>query len=107
MLNALFVLSGIPNTTNMTYETQVAVKIALLIAMACFSIAMIVIVMMQRGTNENLGVITGVTDTYYGKHKAKTNEGRLKKITFALFSLIIVTSIIYFVITLVDVGVAV
>lgn len=101
-----FLLSGIPNTVNMTYEAQLAVKIALMILMAVVALAIIIIVLMQQGTNDNVGVITGATDTYYGRHKAKSSEGRLKKITFSLFALILVTSVIYFVISLVEVGVA-
>jgi len=89
----------------MTYETQSAIKLALMIVMLVFAIAMIVIVMMQRGTTDNVGVITGATDTFYGKNKAKYNEGRLKKITYAIFVLILVTSVVYFVISLVNVGV--
>jgi len=89
----------------MTYETQSAIKLALMIVMLVFAIAMIVIVMMQRGTTDNVGVITGATDTFYGKNKAKSNEGRLKKITYAIFVLILVTSVVYFVISLVNVGV--
>ena len=106
MLNGLnYILSGIPNSTNMTFETQNAVKIALMISMVIASIAMIVIVLMQRGTNDNIGVITGATDTFYGRHKARSAESRLKKLTYVIFALILVTSVIYFIISLVDVGV--
>ncbi len=99
-----FILSGIPNKVNMTFEAQLAVKIVLMILMAIFAVAIIIIVLMQQGTNENVGVITGVSDTYYGRHKAKSSEGRLKKITLALFASILVISVVYFIISLVEVG---
>ena len=53
---------------------------------------------MQKGTNDNVGVISGASDTYYGRNKEKGREGLLKKITFVLFAFIIVCSIICFVI---------
>jgi len=89
----------------MTYDTQVAVKIALMIVMVIAAIAMIVIVMMQQGTNDNIGAITGATDTFYGRNKAKSAESRLKKITYFIFALLIITSVIYFIISFIDVGV--
>ena len=69
-----------------------------MILMMITAIAMIVVVLMQKGTNDNVGVITGVSDTYYGKNKEKTKAGILKKVTFALFAFIIVCAIICFVV---------
>lgn len=71
---------------------------AFMILMMITAIAMIVVVLMQKGTNDNVGVITGVSDTYYGKNKEKTKSGILKKVTFALFAFIIVCAIICFVV---------
>ena len=62
------------------------------------AIAMIVIVLMQKGTNENVGAITGVSDTYFGKNKERTKASILKKVTYALFAFIIVCAIICFVV---------
>lgn len=71
---------------------------AFMILMMITAIAMIVVVLMQKGTNDNIGVITGVSDTYYGKNKEKTKAGVLKKVTFGLFAFIIVCAIICFVV---------
>ena len=65
-------------------------------------IALIVVVMMQKGTNDNVGVISGASDTYYGRNKEKGKEGVLKKVTFVLFAFILVCSIICFVVGTVD-----
>ncbi len=78
--------------------TRDAVSIAFMVLMLVAAIAMIVIVLMQKGTNDNVGVITGASDTYYGRNKEKGREGTLKKITFALFAFLLVCSIIYFVV---------
>jgi preprotein translocase subunit SecG len=74
------------------------VVMAFMILMMIASIAMIVIVLMQKGTNENVGAITGVSDTYFGKNKERTKASILKKVTYALFAFIIVCAIICFVV---------
>ena len=51
--------------------TRDAVVTAFIILMVLASIAMIVVVLMQKGTNDNVGVITGASDTYYGRNKEK------------------------------------
>lgn len=83
------------------YETRQAVLIAFTVLMAIASIAIIVVIMMQKGTNDNVGVISGASDTYYGRNKEKGREGILKKITFALFAFILVCAIIAFVVAIV------
>jgi len=84
------------------YETRQAVLLAFSILMVIASIAIIVVVMMQKGTNDNVGVITGTSDTFYGRNKEKNKEGILKKITFGLFAFILVCAIICFVVGVVD-----
>lgn len=79
-----------------------AVLIAFGILMTLASIAIIVVIMMQKGTNDNVGVISGASDTYYGKNKERNKEGVLKKITFALFAFIIVCAVICFVIGILE-----
>lgn len=78
--------------------TREAVLMAFIILMLVAAIAMIVVVLMQKGTNDNVGVISGASDTYYGRNKEKGKEGVLKKITFGLFAFMIVCSIICFVV---------
>ena len=76
------------------YETAMNVLMAFVILMVIASIAIIVVIMMQKGTNDNVGVITGASDTFYGKNKATNRESILKKVTFAF---IMVCAIICFV----------
>ena len=79
-------------------EVRSAVTMAFMILMMIAAVAMIVIVLMQKGTNENVGAITGVSDTYFGKNKERTKASILKKVTYALFAFIIVCAIICFVV---------
>ncbi len=78
------------------YETRQAVLMAFGILMAIAGIAIIVVIMMQKGTNDNVGVIAGASDTFYGKNKEKSKEGVLKKITFGIFAFMFVCAIICF-----------
>ena len=70
------------------YDVRQNVTLAFMILMLIAGIALIVVVMMQKGTNDNVGVISGASDTYYGRNKEKGKEGVLKKVTFALFAFI-------------------
>lgn len=99
LTNMLFAAVGGPAAID--YEVRTAVSAALLIFMAVTAIAVIVIIMMQKGTNDNVGVITGAADTYYGKNKAQTKETRLKIVTYVLFAVLLVTSLVYFIIRIV------
>ena len=44
-------------------------------------IALSVIVLMQEGKQSGLGTIGGMADTYWGKNKGRSMEGKLVKIT--------------------------
>lgn len=87
---------------NIDYDVRMAVIATFSVLMTLAGIAIIVIIMLQKGTNDNVGVITGATDTFYGKNKEHSRESNLKKATFALFALIIVFAIIVVVMSLAD-----
>ncbi|MDE7372893.1 MAG: preprotein translocase subunit SecG [Clostridia bacterium] len=76
------------------YNVRQNVLIAFSVLMTIACIAIIIVIMMQKGTNDNVGVISGASDTFYGKHKKRDREGILKKITFGLFAFILVCAII-------------
>ncbi len=58
-------------------------------------IALTVLVLMQEGKSAGLGVISGAAETYWGKNKGRSMEGKLVKITkylaigFMLISIIL------------------
>lgn len=53
----------------------------LTIALIIDSVAMVVIILMQEGKNQGLGTIAGAAETYWGRNKGRSMEGRLVKIT--------------------------
>lgn len=58
-------------------------------------IALTVLVLMQEGKSAGLGAISGAAETYWGKNKGRSMEGKLVKITkylaigFMLISIIL------------------
>lgn len=57
-------------------------------------IALAVIVLAQEGKDAGLGAIGGIGDTYWGKNKSRSMEGRLIKFTTALAVAFIVLAVI-------------
>ncbi len=84
------------------WEVRQGVLIAFSVLMIVACIAIITVIMMQKGTNDNIGVVGGASDTFYGKNKEKTKEGVLKKVTIGLFVFIMVCAIICFAVGIAD-----
>ena len=66
-------------------------KIILRVIFIIISIALTVIILMQEGKSAGLGAIAGAADTYWGKNKGRSMEGRLvtgTKILVVLFVVI-------------------
>ncbi|MDE6474506.1 MAG: preprotein translocase subunit SecG [Clostridia bacterium] len=61
-------------------------------------IAEVVVVMMQKPQNENIGVLGGQEmDSYSKKNKAKSKESILKKLTVAFAVILAVLAIFFFI----------
>ncbi len=68
-------------------------RILLTIVFVVVCVALLILVLMQEGKTQGLGAISGIADTYWGKNKARSMEGRLERIT-------IVLSVLFYVIAL-------
>ncbi|MBO4266696.1 MAG: preprotein translocase subunit SecG [Lachnospiraceae bacterium] len=72
-----------------------ALRIVLTILFILVSVVLAAIVLMQEGKSAGLGVISGAADTYWGKNKGRSIEGKLEKITkilavaFMLFAIVL------------------
>lgn len=70
-------------------------KIVIQILFILICIALTVLVLMQEGKSAGLGAISGAAETYWGKNKGRSMEGKLVKITkylaigFMVFSIIL------------------
>ena len=57
-------------------------------------LALIIIVLMQQGKSAGLtGTISGAAETYWGKNKGRSLEGKLEKVTVFLAIMFIVLSL--------------
>ena len=66
-------------------------RIILTIIFILVSVALAAIVLLQEGKSAGLGAIAGAADTYWGKNKGRSMEGRLvtgTKILVVLFVVI-------------------
>lgn len=61
-----------------------ALKIVLTVFFIVVCIALVVLVLMQEGKSAGLGAISGISETYWGKNKGRSMEGRLVKFTTIL-----------------------
>lgn len=59
------------------------IKTVLTILLIVICALIVVVVMLQHGSEKGLGAISGISsqDTYWGKNKGRSTEGRLKKLT--------------------------
>ena len=79
------------------------IEIILGIVLLLFAIAIIIVILLQEGSQKNLGVVTGGAATFPSKNKARSVDAFLarwtKFIAIGFFVLVIVTNIIlYFVV---------
>ena len=47
-------------------------------------IALVILVLMQEGKSAGLGAVSGAAETYWGKNKGRSMEGKLVKISTGL-----------------------
>ena len=59
-------------------------RIILTVIFIVMCIALTVLVLMQEGKDAGLGAIAGGAETYWGKNKGRSMEGKLVKITTGL-----------------------
>lgn len=71
-----------------------ALRIVIQILFILICIVLTVIVLMQEGKSTGLGAISGVAETYWGKNKGRSMEGKLVKFTKYLAIGFMVISII-------------
>lgn len=56
-------------------------RIVLTIIFIIICLALVVLVLMQEGKSAGLGSISGAAETYWGKNKGRSMEGKLVKVT--------------------------
>lgn len=77
-----------------------ALEIVFGIVLLLFSIAIILVVLLQEGSQKNVGVVTGGADTFLSKNKARSVDAFLSRwtkfIAIGFFALVIVANIVMY-----------
>ena len=84
-------------TTLMPIIRYVCVGLILICA-----IVMIVTVLLQSDSNSTSSVITGGQESYFSQNKGDSRDGKLKKTTIAMVSIIAICIIVYFITKLIN-----
>lgn len=93
MINMLSLISAI------TYKARAITAGVLMCVMAVLSIAIIVVVLMQKSNQDDISSITGgSSDTYFNKNKEMSTEKRLKIATIVMGCVLAVIAIVFFII---------
>lgn len=79
-----------------------ALEIVFGIVLLLFSLAIIIVVLLQEGSQKNVGVVTGGADTFLSKNKARSVDAFLSRwtkfIAIGFFVFVIVVNVVmYFV----------
>jgi len=72
-------------------------NIVLIVLMSLLALFIIAVVLFQPGKSSGIGAITGSSETFFGKNKAKTLEGKMKKLTVIAASLLGFVSVLFFI----------
>lgn len=68
------------------------IVVTIIFILVCLSL--VVLVLMQEGKSAGLGSISGAAETYWGKNKGRSMEGRLVRFTKILAVLFMLLAII-------------
>ena len=69
-----------------------ALRVIVTVLYVLICIALTIVVIMQEGKSAGLGAISGMAETYWGKNKGRSIEGKLEFATKILAVLFIVIS---------------
>ena len=71
-----------------------ALRVVVTVLYVLICIALTIVVIMQEGKSAGLGAISGMAETYWGKNKGRSIEGKLELATKILAVLFIVISLV-------------
>lgn len=80
------------------------IKIVIMCVLLLLSIAMIVLVVLQKSDTNGISAISGQTDTFYNRNKGATLQGKIKVLTIVDAVLIMVLCVAYFVLNTIFTG---
>lgn len=81
------------------------IRYVLMFLIAAAAIVLIVVTLLQEhNDNGSMNAITGTSESYYSQNKGETTQGKLKKVTIAMASIIAISIVLFFVTLIVYAG---
>ena len=80
------------------------IKIVIMCLLALFSIAMIVMVVMQKSNTNGISAVTGQSNTFYNRNKGATLQGKVKNLTIICAVCMMVIVVAYLIISQIHTG---
>lgn len=71
------------------------IKIVIMCLLILLSIAMIVLVVMQKGDSNGSSALTGKSDTFYNRNKKTTLQGKIKVLTIIVASIMMFLCLLF------------
>ncbi|MEG1805235.1 MAG: preprotein translocase subunit SecG [Clostridia bacterium] len=81
---------------NVSLGVYNVIKIVLFVCMVLCAVFAIIVILFQPGNSQGVGAISGQSETFFGKNKSSSLEGKLKRMTVIALCVIIVFSILFF-----------
>lgn len=82
------------------YTTYVILTTIALVLMFIAALVAIVLVMLQQSNSEGIDGITGSSETFFGKHKGKSIESKLKKWSWICLAVLAILAIIFYIVAI-------
>ena len=79
--------AGVASWVEKSFPT---IKIVIMAVLAFLSLAMIILVLMQKSNTNGVSAVTGQTDTFYNRNKKSTLQGKVKVLTIIVASMMMV-----------------
>ena len=83
------------------YEAYLISSVVLYVMLFCAALAAILLVLFQQSNSDGIQGITGSSETFFGKHKGRSLESRMKKWTWICLAVITVLAIVAYAIALI------
>lgn len=93
----LLAQTNAPTVGESSYTLYMVISITLIILMAIAAIALIVLILLQPSNSSGIDALGGSSETFFGKHKGKSVEAKMKKWTWIALAVLAVFAIVFFV----------
>ncbi len=101
MANNLLMLMRMAEESEAVSPLYPIVRIILLVLIVMCALFMVFVVLLQPGNSSGLGAIGGGAETFLGKNKAKTLEGKMKRMTVIVAIALAILSIAFAIVSII------